>query len=124
MKPMNTGNIHASEVGRPLAGVHYHLEAYVCRGGCTKPSPFEGWATFTLIFQQRPHECRYAVARLVPVFSYEPAGPYLCWDLWDDSLLGGQNTQRNGLITPPFPLWQGPSPDALIMKAVMLYDRE
>lgn len=108
-----------------LAGIHYKLEGYICGAGCVKPSPFEGWATFTLIFQQRPNNCRFAVARLVPVFEYEPRGPWLCWDLFDDVLTMGQNTQQlGGLITPPWPKWQGASADALIMKAMALYDRE
>lgn len=111
----------APPADQPLAGLHYHLEGYVCAGQ-VKPSPFEAWATFTLIYQKRPQGCRFAVAQLVPVFAYHPAGPYLCWDLDDDDLR--QASRRPGLITAPWPKWQAASPDALIMKAIALYDRE
>lgn len=110
---------------RPLAGIHYHLEGYVCGAGCVKPSPFEGWVTFTLIFQQRPNACRFAIAKLVPVYSYEPQGPWLCWDLYADALTREINTHKpGGLIPPPWPKWQADSADALIMKAIALYERE
>lgn len=114
----------APPASQPLAGLHYHLEGYVCAGQ-VKPSPFEAWVTFALILQRRPKGCRFAVAQLVPVFSYHPAGPYLCWDLMDDTLEAARRAPAAaGLVTPPWPKWQGESPDALIMKAIALYDRE
>jgi hypothetical protein len=110
----------APPANQPLAGMHYHLEAYVCGAGCVRPSPFDGWATFTLIFQQRPSGCRFAIAQIVPVFSYEPIGPYVCWDLHEDLT----TMPGNNLLTPPWPKWQGENADALIMKAMALYERE
>lgn len=118
----------------PIVGLHYQLHGYVCGKGCIKPSPFEGAATFTQIFQKRPDGCRFAVAQCYGLernpTSYEvtasrhPSGPFVCWDLLDDELVKGRRTGPSGLIMPPPPLWMGPSADGLIMKAVHLYDQE
>jgi hypothetical protein len=113
---------------RPISGVHYHLHSYICGSGCVKPSPFEGWAPFETIFQQRPNLCRFAVARCVPVSGSEPQGPWLCWDLYADTLMRGQLMNglkyRTFLLQPPPPKWQGATADGLIMKAMALYDRD
>lgn len=107
------------DAARRMTGYHYQLCCYVCGNGCLKPSPFEGWASFTQIFQQRPDTCRYAVARIIPVFHNEPAGPFVCWDLYDDKLLS--LTYRRYVVPPP-PVWEGPTEDGVTMKAMMLYD--
>lgn len=116
--------------------VHYLLHGYVCGGSCFQPSPFEGWASFTQIFQRRPDQCRYAIAQAVPlkqvdaeadgwkrVVTTGPEGDWLCWDLFDDSLVLGAPLRNRGLIAAPRPLWRAPNPDALVMKAMALYDR-
>lgn len=127
---------HGSDAAEPLlVGLHFHLHAYICGNGCVKPSPFEAWATFTQIFQQRPNNCRFAVAQMVPLkqqfghVGYKgPEGDFLCWDLYDDDLLVTQRARsrarNDGLLGAPVPKWQGPSADALVMKAMALYDRE
>lgn len=102
-----------------LIGIHYQLHCYVCGRACTKPSPFDGWATFTQIMQQRPDGCRFAVARIVPVFGTKPQGPYLVWDLFLPRAV-----HNNGWINAPKPLWRSASVDGLVMKAMALYDRE
>lgn len=115
----------------PIVGMHYKLCAYVCGKGCTKPSPFEGWATFTQIFNSRPDGCRYAVAQRVPLLAQsgttvshgEPSGPYVVWDLLDDLLVKGKRTAPSGLLMPPPPVWLGDSEDGMIMKAMALYEQ-
>ena len=108
------------EVGRGLVNVHYLLHSYVCGQGCVRPTPFEGWATFTQIFQQCPDACRFAVAKIAADLPYQPQGPYVCWDFHDDTL----TNPTGGTVTAPWPKWQGPSADGLIMKAMALYDRD
>lgn len=114
-----------------LVGMHYQLVGYVCGPGCVKPSPFEGWATFTQIFNARPNECRFAVGRMVPMrvekgvaaLAPEPEGPFVCWDLYDRELTTGKRMAPSGLLMPPPPMWRGPSGDGLIMKASLIYDQ-
>lgn len=116
----------------PIVGLHYQLHAYVCGKGCIQPSPFDGAATFTLIFQKRPSGCRFAVAQSygvrikdhVAIANKEPTGPFICWDLLDDELVRGRRTGPSGLIMPPPPLWTGPNADGLVMKAMHLFDKE
>lgn len=114
-----------------LVGLHYRLCAYVCGRGCIKPSPFEGWVTFTQILQQRPDGCRFAVAQMVPMvrdedgtarFTGVPQGPFVVWDLHDEELVRGKRTGPNGLVMPPPPLWMGESEDGMVMRAVLSYD--
>lgn len=105
-------------------GLHYKLECYICGPSCIQPSPFEGWVTFPRIFQQRPDGCRFAVAQLVPVFEDRPEGDYLVWDLLTEELTMGRGLYAHGYLRAPAPLWQSPSLDGLIMKAMALYDRE
>ena len=114
---------HTTAGGTPMVGMHYQLHCYVCGHGCTKPSPFDSWATFTQIFRNRPDGCRFAVARLVPVFETHPRGPYVAWDLHDDELVRGKRVGPSGLIAPPPALWRSDSVDGLVMKAMALYDR-
>ena len=110
---------------------HYELHAYVCGRGCIKPSPFEGWATFSQIFQNRPSECRYAVARLVALRNHQgkvihgpyTVGPFVVWDLYHDDVVRHQQWKTT-LLRPPPPTWTGPTADAMIMKAMALYDRD
>lgn len=113
-------------------GLHYQLIAYVCGASCVQDSPFEGWATFEQIFQRRPDNCRYAVARQIPLQMGDdgrvdygsPQGEYLCWDLYDDSLLTPSGFKKQSIpLKPPRPLWVTTSPDGLIMKAMALYER-
>lgn len=103
------------------AGLHYQLEAYVCGPACIKPSPFEGWATFAQIFNARPDGCRFAVARMVPVFAEGPDGPFVVWDLRD----AGVHPYPRALnfVRPPHPTWQGDTADGMIMKAMALYEK-
>ena len=117
-------------------GFHYLLHGYVCGGGCFKPSPFDGWATFTQLFQRRPDGCRYAIAQPVPirvnpdkspntplVLHNEPLETWWCWDMHDETLVRGSPLHARGLLSPPPALWSAPNPDALVMKAFALYDR-
>lgn len=113
----------------PKPGLHYHLSCYVGRAH-TRPSSWEGWATFTTIFQQRPDGYRFAVARQL-VLDTEGgkvvnrlADDWICWDLLCDQLTGGHNLQHSdGLMRPPPPIWTGPNEEALVMRAMALYDR-
>lgn len=115
-----------------LVGVHYQLHCYVCGAGCTKPSPFEGWVTFTQIMRNRPDGCRFAIAQLVPLLhnnnpdpstplfiTTEPAGPFVAFDLYTP-----RSVRANGFIPAPPPLWTSESVDGLVMKAMALYGRE
>lgn len=127
-------NVEASY--NPVAGLHYLMHGYVCGGGCFKPSPFEGWVTFTQLFQRRPDGCRYAIVQPVPmrvnpdpdpdtplVIHDEPLERWYCFDLQDDKLVLGTPLRNRGLISAPEPLWTAHNPDALVMKAMALYDR-
>lgn len=113
-------------------GLHFELQAYVCGPGGIRPSPFEGWATFAQIYGARPEECRFAVVRRVPlvarplggVTTGEPTGDYLVWDFYHDNILIHQRHRTDGLLRPPPATWCGESKDGMIMKAMMLYDRE
>ena len=117
----------------PIVGMHYKISAYVCGRGCSKPSPFEGWATFTQIFNSRPDGCRYAVAQGLPLRIREtdpptadhgaPTGPFVVWDLLDAQLVKGKRTAPSGLLMPPPPTWMGDSEDGMIMKAMALYEQ-
>lgn len=114
--------------------MHYELQAYICGPACSKPSPFQGWATFAQIFQNRPNNCRYAVVRRVPLRSHEgkafvaarAEGPYLVWDLYHDQVVrgGGWGAANDITLRPPPAKWSGATRDGMIMKAMMLYDRE
>jgi len=116
-------------------GLHYQLVCYVCGPSCVKPSPFEGWATFAHIFNNRPNGCRFAVARTVPLraaiikkaviveVAPEPEGPYLVWDLLDDGLID-RSSRGSALLHPPLPMWTGDAPDGLTMRAMLQYERQ
>lgn len=113
----------------PKPGAHYHLSCYVGRTH-TRAAEWEGWATFTTIFQRRPDGYRFAVARQL-VMSEEGGkvvnrldDQWLCWDLLSDQLTGGHNLHRtDGLMRPPPPIWTGPNEEALVMRAMAQYDR-
>ncbi len=114
-------------------GYHYELQAYICGVGCVKPSPFEGWATFAQIFNNRPSGCRYAVVRRVPLRNHQGKvfnapradGPYMVWDLYHDDVVKHQRHKAATLLLrPPTPTWSGYSRYGMIMKAMMPYDRE
>lgn len=125
----------------PHMSVGYHFEfiAYICEGGCIRQSPFDGWVTFTTIFQQWPADtCRFAVARRVPLimaekwlldpskglFSYsEPIGPYLAWDFLSEPMTEVAKAARYGLISAPEPTVTGDTEDGLVMRLAMLYDK-
>ncbi len=114
---------------------HYQLCCYVCGPGCTKPSPFEGWATFEQIVINRPNNCRFAVGRRVPfnlvmevpdsptltmkVSVAQPTGEFLVWDLFS---IPSPPANRRTLLQPPEPVWTGPNEESMTMKAMMLYD--
>lgn len=53
----------------------------------------------------------------------EPLERWVCWDLQADALVHGTPLRNRGLISAPEPLWTANSADALVMKAMMLYDR-
>lgn len=117
----------------PKPGTHYHLSCYVGRTH-TRAAEWEGWATFTTIFQRRPDGYRFAVARqmvlrsigegIASVVKHIPDDQWLCWDLLSDQLTGGHNLQHSdGLMRPPPPMWTGPTEEALVMRAMALYDR-
>ncbi len=122
----------------PFVGMHYVLTGYVRRGSLVPPP--DAWGkpatpqTFTTIMQNRPSDCRFAVAQIVRirravtprgaqiVSDTEPSGPFIVWDLHDDQLVRGQRTGPDGLIAPPPPTWLVPGEDGAIMKALMFYE--
>jgi hypothetical protein len=115
-----------------IAGAHYELQAYI-GAGRVFPSPFEGWATFSQIYVRRPDNCRFAVARQVPlrvsaaseaIVTTGPYadGPFLVWDLQSTSITVGQRHKTR--LRPPSPRWWGDNLDGLIMKAIALFDRD
>lgn len=127
----------------PFVGMHYVLSAYIKRGSIVKPKPV--WImpdgsvlpqSFTIIMQNRPADCRFAVARLVrlrhakgstkenPKYCSDdhPSGPYIVWDLLDDQLTRGQRTGPGGVLSPPPPMWLVPNEDGACMKALAFYD--
>ncbi len=134
---MSAAEDRLGQEGEPAAvGLHYLLHGYVCGGGCFKPSTFEGWATFTQIFNARPDGCRYAIAQLVPirvnpdsdpntplVLHDQPLERFACFDLYDERLVRGTPLRNRGLMPAPEPRWTAHSADALVMKAMALYDR-
>lgn len=115
----------------PEVGIHWQLHAYV---SASEARGFSGGdpCTFTKIMQDRPKDCRFAVARRIAmaqdmagklmVGTQQPIGPFVVWDLYDDQLVRGKRTGPSGLIMPPPPIWRGDTLDAMIMKAVMCYD--
>ena len=113
----------------PKPGLHYKLSCYVCGRACSKPAPFEGWATFGQIFNSRPDGCRFAIAQqLVLVHRqggliHELDDAWLCWDLLDDEVIRKSSDWRNPTLAAPPPTWTSPSETGLIMKAMALYDR-
>lgn len=111
-----------------LPAAHYELQAYICGKACSRPSPFEGWATFEQIFNARPDGCRYAVVRRVPLRNHNgkiivgpPAGDFLVWDLYHDDIVQHQWPWRPVLLQPPEPTWTGRTADGMVMKAMALY---
>lgn len=122
----------------PFLGMHYVLSGYVRRGSLVPPPQTWGTPplpqTFTTIMQNRPNDCRFAVAQVVrtrrkvtpqgalAVSDSAPSGPFIVWDLLDDQLVRGQRTGPNGLIAPPPPVWLVPGEDGAIMKALMFYE--
>lgn len=119
----------------PFIGLHYRLCGYVARDRIVEP-PFDKPVTFTQIMNERPQDCRFAVAQAVklrrnpdrrastPLFLTDdaPSGPCVVWDLFDDQLVRGQRTDPNGLIMPPPPLWMNDSEDGMLMKALTFYE--
>lgn len=102
----------------------YRPIAYVCCGGCTKSSMYTAWATFWEIYVERPNNCRFVVVENAPTNKHAPwwpQSPYLAWDLLSDKI---DPTGLPTELVPPWPLWQADNPDALIVKAIALYDRE
>lgn len=102
----------------------YRLCAFVCAGGCVRPSPFEGWASFPTILAQRPDDCRFVIAENM----LSPDSVFVCVDLRDSSIAPTGKIRMIssvvlGLRDPPA-RWVGNDPDALIMKAIALYDSE
>ena len=100
--------------------LHYHLHVYVCGAGCVKLSPIDGAATFAQIFQLRPNDCRFAIVQGLGLFVQQMSGPYLCLDMYHDSLLA---LPLSAPRRAPPPTWTSDSLDGLIMKAMVFYDR-
>lgn len=128
MSARHSTKLSAPEVSKNLAGLHFHLDCYVARGGTT-PSPFEGWATFTQIFHRRPDGYRFAVAQALLLVDEgrivnRPDDTWICWDLLTDDLVRGKTLQSGGYIPAPAPLWTAPTADALVMKGFALIDKE
>lgn len=126
-----------------VVGMHYQLAAYVRRGVILPPPKV--WIkpdgnvlgqSFGVIFQNRPKEARFAVARAYRlrhakgstlehpkiVADAFPTGPYVVWDLDDEQLKRGQRTGPGGVVMPPPPLWMGPNAESMTMKALSFYD--
>lgn len=118
-----------------MVDMHWKLAAYVARGGI-KPSPFDTPQTFTRIMQERPNDCRFAIAQAVRIrpakgstnkcLKYatdtHPSGPFVVWDLLDEQLTRGQRANAAGLLAPPPPMWMADSEDGMCMKALAFYD--
>lgn len=100
---------------------HYLLSCYVGRTGAQlQPSV----STYSVIFQRRPSGCRYAVAQPIHlqheggIVTSVAADYWIAWDLYATTRPDPQFTLR-----APEPIWTGPTEDALIMKAIALYDQ-
>lgn len=115
----------------PQPGLHYHLHAFVGPHSEVRLSPWQGWATFATIFSNRPDRFRFAVARQLVLVQEDPANnalvhkladEWLCWDLLTDDLVRGRHLTNKGIIGAPAALWTAPTADALVMKAIALFD--
>lgn len=100
------------------SGRAYRLYAYVCSVTCVKrtdrdPPPT---ATFTQIYQQRPADCRYAVAS---IWDYATGDRFYVFDLFSVK----KNVTTNELIVP-IPRLVHDDLDAAIMATVLLYNKE
>lgn len=116
----------------PQPGLHFHLHGYIGPHGEVRLSQWQGWATFATIFSNRPDRFRYAVARQLVLVQEDPASntlvnkladEWVCWDLLTDDLVRGRHLTNKGIIGAPIPLWHAETADALVMKAIHLYDR-
>lgn len=124
---MTTDTPHQDD---PFVGMHYRVCGYVARDRIV-PSPFDGFVTFTRIVQERPTDCRFAVAQIVRIhrtgadtFTSDDhsSGPCVVWDLFDDQLVRGQRSGPTGMISPPPPLWMADSEDGMLMKALAFFE--
>lgn len=112
---------------RDIASLHYQLDCYVGKGGAVSPATLDPavnqLATFDVIFSNRPNDCRFAIARKMPLSIDEDQtpGPWLVWDFFDTDLVAGRRLGPTG-NTPPPPLWRGPVSDALLIKCMVFYE--
>lgn len=89
----------------------FRVHAYVAPGSTKEPSA-EGWMLVGDIYTGMPDGHRYVVVEAVN-------GEFLVWDLgWLDGVRG-----KWAVDVPPDVLWRGPTADAMVMKALALYDR-
>lgn len=93
--------------------IRFRAVAFVCGKGCVREPKVEGWATFYQLFDARPNDCRFLV-----VESAVDTDRYAVWDLYaDDIVMGFFND------VPPPACMVGDSADALVMKAMALYEK-
>lgn len=87
--------------------------AYICGNGCVREPSISSWATMTQLYLHRPDGCRFGVAQLHD-------DTYGCYDFYSNrfSIKPVHGTDWNAT-----PLWSADNPDALVMKAMALYDR-
>lgn len=127
----------------PVLGWHYVLSGYVARNGIIPP--MSAWVkpdgkvvpqSFHVINQNKPRECRFAIAQIVRLRKVlgkwgapdtyasddAPSGPFVVWDLNDEQLVRGQRRAPSGSDMPPPPLWMNASEDGMLMKALSFYD--
>ncbi|WP_309646038.1 hypothetical protein [Phenylobacterium sp.] len=95
----------------------YQLHAYVCGVDCVRRYDNLGTVTFTKIYQQRPKNCRYAVAGSWDIAIN--AERYLVWDLFTTMRKGA-----HGELITPKPKLQHHDLDAAVMATVLLYGEE
>lgn len=121
-------------------GLHYEVEAYISAGGVVLSRPHgEQWVTFNTLYNSRPPNTRFAVGRKVPLvvnrdldpntplYTYGQPGEWCAWDFYDSDFLMLQAQKPaprfDEHIEPPLSRWGGLSADALVMKAVALYEK-
>jgi len=106
-------------------GMHYQCCGYIVEGGGVTPAPFEGWATFTQIVQQKPDKAMLAIGRRVPLVQTgattvssapAPKGLFLVWDL-----RRLPKTTADDLLNAPAPVLTNPTEDGAVMLALIKY---
>ncbi len=95
----------------------YRLHAYVCAKNCVHYQDAMGTVTFKWIYQNRPDNCRYAVADYYAVDKHKPI--VVVWDMHNVTL-------RMPTLEPlpPPPISKHEDVDAAIMATALRYDED